>query len=187
MHEVDPRLRSDLGEKRIGAVFDVERVPLHLRSLDIVGESPDHSFEDAKSVDLRRLFGSFVEHLHPDADTEEWATHPDRFADRALQAARAQPLHACTEISDPRQNNSVSRHGDIRVAYEARVRTHVQKGLFGRTEVSDAVVEDCYQSVPLVDGTLPPSMRTDSRSTLATALNVASMMWCVLRPETIRI
>ena len=186
MHEVDPRLRSDPGEKRFGAVFDVEPVPLHLRSLDIIGEPFDHSFEDAEPVDCRRLLGSFVEHLHPDADAQERATRPDRFADRAFQTARAQRLHARTEVPDPRQNDRVSRGRDIRVAYEACFRAHMQESLFGGAEVSYAVVEDCYQSVPLVDGTLPPSIRTASRSALATALKVASIMWWVLRPETIR-
>ena len=57
-----------------------------------------------------------------------------------------------------------------------------------RSKISRAVIKNCDQSEPLVDGTpdIRESKVTASRRALATALNCASSTWWALRPSSTR-
>src|SRR5207244_3740639 len=85
-----------------------------------------------------------------------------------------------------RQHDTACRRDVPRVTRQPRVGAETLQRLLGRPQVSDPVVDDRDQSVPLVDGTASPSTRTASRSARATPLNDASITWWPFFPETDR-
>src|SRR5690606_12315090 len=109
-----------------------------------------------------------------------------------LEPRRPQGVHAGAERADTGQHDAVGGGDQLRIVGEPGVGAHLLERLACRVDVADAVVEDgdersrgCAHSTPLVDGTPPgASTRTASRSERASPLNVASTMWCTLRPRT---
>ena len=99
-----------------------------------------------------------------------------------VEMSGAQRVHARAERTDARKHDGGGIGDECGVGGETGIRAGLLERLLCRSEVADPVVEDGDErptglghSTPLVDGTLPPSMRTASRSERATPLKVASM------------
>ncbi len=95
VHEVHPRLVTEVAQHRVVGVDDVEPVPLHLRDLrarrDPADRAGDHVEPGGASFSSRRG----EQHLHADADPEERSAGRDRVVRRAARA-RPHAARPCT-------------------------------------------------------------------------------------------
>ncbi len=92
----------------------------------------------------------------------------------AFSATLSRPLARSASMQRPNaptpgRTTAAAPSASIGVGDQPGVASDVLEGLFGRAEIADAVVEDGdHASIPLVEGTPPPSMRTASRRARAT-------------------
>ena len=127
--------------------------------------------------------------MHADADAKERAARRNRFERDLVQTGVSERFAAPTEGPDAGQDDRGGAFDLGRVRGEDRVRTDVFQRLLCGAQVADAVVEHrdarrrtvgaavgSDHRVPLVEGSVVPSMRTASRSARAAAFTDASMM-----------
>ena len=165
-------------------VAEANRRALHAR------RQPAHDAgNDAQATCAGRLVAGVEQHLHAHADTEERAPRRHRVEGRLLEAGGPQGVHARSERADTGQHHAVGGGDQFGVGGEVGGGADAFERLVCRVDVSNSVVEDrqpgARHSTPFVLGTPPGwSTRTASRNARASPLNVASMMWCTLRPRT---
>ena len=141
------------------------------------------------------LLAAVEQHLHADADAEERPARRDR-VERGVLEPGAHAARPCTPRTRRRRAAPRRRRRAISAGVggeRGRRRPRCSQRLLRRVQVADAVVEHRDQR----SRSLPPpltarpwstarradSTRTASRRQRARPLNVASMMWCTLRPR----
>ena len=196
VHEVDPRAGRRARRTAGRRAADVEHVPLHLRALHAGGQ-PAHRARGATPSPATPGASSRAveEHLHADADAEERPAGVDGVDGDAVEAgvAAAPP---CTRPKAPdagqhdrRRRRAIRPGSAVRRASaptccERLLRPSAGCRCRSRGRRSSGRRASSRHSTPLVDGT-PRALDPHgvAQATGPAPLNVASMMWCTLRPR----
>jgi hypothetical protein len=122
----------------------VHNVPLHLRTLHRVGNSPNHAIEDAEAGVTRRLLGPGEQQLLADTDSEERNARVDAFEGDLIKAGVAQGVDTWTEGANPRKDHRIGSGDEPSVGCEPSISAGVLKPFMGGVKVANAVVKNRY-------------------------------------------
>jgi hypothetical protein len=106
---------------------NINKVPLHLRPLHGLGKKSESTRQYAETQRTGRFLGTFIEHLHPDADTKKWALivgGSDRYL---VESALTQSVHTRAKRADAGENDCVGIGDESAVSGESRIGSHTLK------------------------------------------------------------
>ena len=121
---------------------DVKCVPLHLRVLHPLGQSTHRTGQDTESASGGILFGTLVEQLESDADAEKGDAAGHGVSGHGGEPGGLQRFGTPPEGSNSGQHDARGFRRSIGVVHQPGVGAHPLQGLFRRTQVADAVVQD---------------------------------------------
>src|SRR5512140_427727 len=184
VHEVDVSALGDAGEQRIAAVKR-ELVPPDMRDFyaRLSGPEPHDAAGDHAEPGARSLLLALVEQdLQAEADPQVRPAARDRLAQGLAEAALAEPAHEHAERALARHDDLVGAGDGLGIAGDDHVAADLCERTLDGAQVPRADIDDGDHvvSVPLVDGTAPPSrgsMRVAASHARANALKMHSIVW----------
>src|ERR1044072_4471837 len=179
MHEITERPVFDTVKQRMLA-FLMNSIPSNLWHDELVSTPPHIPLQQPKPRRRSKFIRLFKQHLHPNANTEQWRSLTYLLTHQSVETSLRECLHTRTKRPDTRQHQSLRSTQSLFVTTDDRVTTGRRKSLLNRPQVANAIVNDCNaaHSDPFVLGT--PTTRlflsTALRNARDVALNVPSRM-----------